>query len=386
MGTVVLSNVEAALRDSILESFRKQGFVTGTCLGIPNADRQAYREIQIKAKEMQMASHRKFIVGMADKAEGLCSDGRDIDPQVIRLELREVMGGTFQERLFRWWNYVWWSMPYQHAYGRQMRFFLWDVAHDLPFGMVYLQSPVLRMKSRDRFLGIPKDKLDYWVNMSMSAQRVGALPPYNGLIGGKMAALSLASNEVRNAYRKKYAGSMTLMAGRTVPADLLFVTTTGAFGKSAMYDRLVYGRRLVCQHIGSTNGSGTFHLSDDLTAGIYSVLRSHGIDTRTTFGHGPSVRIKLVKRGLGMLGLGGFYNHGIRRHVYLFRLAENLERLIAGHDSEPVWPDRPFDDMAKHWHGRWAMPRSRRITGWREFDSARFFNNVRAMLGTKTDR
>ena len=36
----------------------------------------------------------------------------------------------------------------------------------------------------------------------MQAQRLGALPPYNELIGGKMVALSLTSNELRGEYRK----------------------------------------------------------------------------------------------------------------------------------------------------------------------------------------
>lgn len=45
------------------------------------------------------------------------------------------------------------------------------------------------MSVRDSALGILPAKRDYWVNMSMNAQRVGALPPYNDLLGGKMAAL-----------------------------------------------------------------------------------------------------------------------------------------------------------------------------------------------------
>ena len=53
-------------------------------------------------------------------------------------------------------------MPYQRAYGRQMRFIIWDVAHDNPFGVILLQSPLLHMKARDDHLKLPREHLDYW--------------------------------------------------------------------------------------------------------------------------------------------------------------------------------------------------------------------------------
>lgn len=40
----------------------------------------------------------------------------------------------------------------------------------------------------------------------MNAQRVGALPPYNELIGGKIVALAMTSNEIREKYKQKYKG------------------------------------------------------------------------------------------------------------------------------------------------------------------------------------
>jgi len=54
---------------------------------------------------------------------------------------------------------------------------LWDKTHDAPFGLISLQSPLLKMAVRDNYLGIPGDELDRWVNKSLHAQRVGALPP-----------------------------------------------------------------------------------------------------------------------------------------------------------------------------------------------------------------
>ena len=375
-----LSKEEAELKEQIQRSLKNQGFGINPHLRLPEESRQVYKQIQLNAKGIQMKSHKKFILGFMDKAAKFCVDGRDIDPASIRLELREVRSRTFEEKLFLWWNLVWWSMPYQHAYGRQMRFFLWDVHHDTPFGLLYLQSPVLHMRARDKFLMIPRDRLDYWVNMSMSAQRVGAVPPYNDLIGGKMAAMALTSNEIKGCYERKYDGRTTLMRGRVVPSNLLFVTTTSAFGKSSMYDRLVYRDQLVGMPIGYTDGIGTFHLSDVVTAGIYSMLRRRGVDTRTTFGYGPSSKVRLIKRGLNILGLKGFYRHGIRRQVYLFPLIKNLNEMICRDDVKAVPLNRPFGDLVSFWKARWAVPRSRRVPRWRGFDSRKFLHDTASML------
>ena len=74
-----------------------------------------------------------------------------------------------------------------------MRFILWDTHHDLPFGLINLQSPILKTSVRDKSLGIPNNEIDYWVDKSMSAQRVGALPPYNELIKKNQAKNGLLS-------------------------------------------------------------------------------------------------------------------------------------------------------------------------------------------------
>jgi hypothetical protein len=68
------------------------------------------------------------------------------------------------------------------------------------------------------------------------AQRVGALPPYNQLLGGKMTSITLVSDEIRDKYAEKYVGKKTLIKGRELPADLLFITTTSAFGKGTIYE------------------------------------------------------------------------------------------------------------------------------------------------------
>jgi len=78
-------------------------------------------------------------------------NGSSLDVSKIAPELIEVESGSNEENFFRWWNIVWWSLPYEHAYGRQMRFIIWDKYHNAPIGLIGLQSPILSWKARDNF-------------------------------------------------------------------------------------------------------------------------------------------------------------------------------------------------------------------------------------------
>ena len=370
-----LSAAGRGLRDRIVAHLEASGFDTNGSLSIDQS-RRSLQNVQASFREMQMRESPKALLDGADAARRHSLDGSDISAGAIRPEIREVRPGTVEERLFRWWNLAWWSVPYQPACGRQMRFLIWDSGNGAPMGLTCLNSPILCMAARDGFLGIPAADRSYWVNMSMNAHRVGALPPYNRLLGGKLAALSLVCNEIRDTFEKRYA------AGRTArrPPLLLFVVALGAFGKSPMYERLRYGGSVVARNIGHTAGFGTFHLPDALVREIFTMMRERGIDTRISFERGRSQKVMLLKKGLAMLGLGGFHRHGVRRAVYMFEVASNLRDLIAGRADGPIWPDRPFDDLAGFWLRRWALPRHERMPEWRSFKAGRFIDGVMSKL------
>lgn len=371
---------EVALRDRIIDHLRDSGFSVDRRLGLPRYTAQAYRDIQLKARDEQVRANSGFIRAKAEAARSRCRDGADIDPAKISLEIKVVEPGTDEADLFRWWNMTWWSMPYQKAYGRQIRLLLWDRHHDAPFGLVLLQSPVLRMGARDSYLGINSVNAVRWANMSMSAQRVGALPPYNELIGGKMTALAMTSDEVREIYRKRYSGKVTVMERRVLEPKLLFLTTTSAFGPSSTYDRLTYRDSLAAVPIGFTSGEGTFHLPDTLKRDLYSVMENRDVRTKTTYGNGPSRKIRIFKQAFRHLGLSGFQRHGIRRQVYLFPLATNLRNVIAK-GKRQLWVHRTLEDIEEYWKDRWAIGRSRRTTAWKEFKASSHFDSVDSILG-----
>jgi hypothetical protein len=367
------------LKSKLIEALKEQGFQIGPNFGPGEDSKETYRKIQQKAKESQLSLYRDFLMDVFPDVKNYIRNGSDIVPENISLELREIKPGSFEDTLSRWWNIVWWSIPYQRPYGRQMRYLLWDKTHDAPFGLLVLQSPVLKMAIRDDYLGIPKNELDIWVNRSMTAQRVGAFPPYNMLLGGKMVALSLTCNEIRDAYRKKYENYVSIIKKRKLVPDLLFITTTSAFGKSSLYNRLKYGDEIVAESLGYTKGSGTFHIPEDLYQEIINLLKEKGVDTRRGYGHGPSRKLRLIGIGLRYLGLSNFQYHGIKRELYLFPLAKNLKEVIQK-GEEPIWFDRPFDKLVDYWKERWAIPRSKRFQDWKNFNSNEFLEEIKQKL------
>jgi len=374
-----LNQSQRKLREEIIHALKDQGFKINPHARQKGCSKTTYRRIQRKARFEQLSLRKNFLIDSIKKVRDYCRDGNEIIPERISLELREVQSDSFEEILFRWWNLIWWSIPFQRSIGRQMRFLLWDTTHDAPFGLICLQSPVLKMSVRDNYLGIPKNELDIWVNKSLNAQRVGALPPYNELLGGKMVALTLSCNEIREAYRRKYENYISIIKRRKLKPELLFITTTGAFGKSSLYNRLKYNGEVVTESLGYTQGSGTFHIPEELYVGLLDFLKSKGIDITRSYGHGSSKKLKLVSIGLRYLGLPKFEYHGIKREFYLFPLVKNLRDIIQKRKS-PIWVDRPFNNLVDFWKERWAISRAERMPEWENFNSNNFFKKTERML------
>ena len=374
-----LSNKEKELREKIIQALERQGFRINPHVKPGDFSKATYRQLQSKARFEQLAIHKKFLQENLSQVKKYSTDGKNINPHEISLELRGVLPGSLEEVLFRWWNLIWWSIPYQRPYGRQMRFLLWDKTHNMPFGLILLQSPVLKMSVRDKYLEIPKEELDLWVNKSMHAQRVGALPPYNEILGGKMVALALTANEIREAYRRKYNSYKTLLKSRIIEPDLLFITTTSAFGRSSLYNRLKYNGEIVAERLGYTKGAGTFHIPEKLYLEILEFLTEKGIDISRGYGHGPSRKLKLISLAFRYLNLPKFEYHGIKREFYLFPLVRNLKEVIRKKEK-PVYINRPFNKLVDYWKERWALPRARRKLEWRKFETTKFFSQIEKFL------
>lgn len=348
---------ETALKRQVKKVLVDQGYsVKKGLFNFNEKSREERRQLHKISRAERIKENIDFIRSFLPEARKYILDSSSIEITKIKPRLIEVDSKTMKGNLFRWWNLVWWSLPHEKSYGRQMRFIVWDDFHNSSIGLIGLQSPILSWNVRDKHLGIDAEQRDYWVNQSLSAQRLGALPPYNKFLGGKLIASLMMSDVVRESFRKKYDKNKTLLLGRSLPANLLFITTTGAYGKSSVYNRLKFHDEKICDFIGYTRGHGSFHIPNTIYESFVSYLRENGYKAGRSFGNGPSAKMKNIDQAMQLLGFKNGCEHGIKRAVYLFPFVKNL-RLVIQAKEKPVWYKRQVDDLTAYWKERWACKR-----------------------------
>jgi hypothetical protein len=351
------------------------------CELVPNGKdaRAAAQQERKRVLREQRAFLRKRLPLLAK----VLARGEEVDPWRIEPEL--VLVETPEEKgLVRLLLLAWWSMPSTKACGRRFTFLIRDRQNGKLMGLISLMSPILGMEARDRYLGITRENRTLAVNLGLNGYRVGALPPYHELLGGKLAAMVLASREVREVYEGRYRGRLTLMEKRTLPPKLLYTYTTGAYGRASIYERLRdrEGKPLAVR-IGETKGQGVIHVSDAVHDLVARFLESRGREAKRGFGGGPSQRLRHVKEACRLLGVPDVTAHGHRRTIYLFPHVSNLREAVAG--EEPRYTDRPFEELALWWKERWALPRALRalrgeVEDWRTFDPKDLVQEVQEIL------
>jgi len=355
------------LKPEIFKILKKQGYkLKSNSFALKNNDRDTKRAVHRFAKAERIINNEDFIIKTSSLIKKYLVDGKNLSIEKIKPRIIEVQAGTKWEKLFRWWNLAWWSLPYEHAYGRQMRFVIWDSYHKAPIGLIGLQSPILSWSVRDNCLEIPLKTRDYWINQSLSAQRLGALPPYNYILGGKLVASLMTTDIIRKKFKNKYQNKKTILKNRKLPAKLLFITTTGAYGKSSVYNRLKFKDNYVAKFIGYSQGSGSFHIPNTLYEDLVTYLEEREYDVRRGYGSGPSRKLRLIDKALELLGFENGATHGVQRAVYLFPLVKNLKDVIKK-DTRPKWVHRSIKDITNFWRQKWAKPRAEKNKAYLEF-------------------
>ena len=175
---------------------------------------------------------------------------------------------TIEELLFRWVR-LHWSIPVSAGYGRRLRFLVVDQSNEKLIGVLGLSDPVFALGARDRAIGWTPEDRRMRLRHVMDAFVLGAVPPYNSLLFGKLVAMLAASNEVRATFARRYRNKRSRIAGRSDSARLAMITTTSALGRSSIYNRLKFREQTVFQRAGYTAGSGDFQFMN----GLYTELR-----------------------------------------------------------------------------------------------------------------
>lgn len=312
-------------------------------------------------------------------------NGADLSPPDIAPKLVAV--STPEERdLFRLARCTW-SLPYSRGYGRRLRFLVVDEHHDAVMGVLGLQSAPIDFAVRDRHIAYPEGSKETLVNQTMDIFTLGAVPPYNRLLAGKLMVYAAASQEIRKAYQDKYAGRVTKIADRVIPSHLALLTTTSAFGRSSIYNRVRYPdsadghRRDIAELLGYTKGYGNVHL-DALYPELKKFLIKQGIRANQGFGRGPKPVWQNITRTLTMLNIKqDGLKHGIQRQAWAIPLARNAWDYLSGRAEEPDYYETTFDQLADWWRERWLLPRAQRVSDWQDWRRESLLQSITVEAG-----
>lgn len=284
-------------------------------------------------------------------------------PASITPKLQLVESDTWEGDLFRLASLTW-SVPVSNGFGRRLRFLVWDEHNGKLIGIIAIGDPVFNLSVRDNLIGWDvKARGERLVNM-MDAYVLGAVPPYNALLGGKLVACMVRTLDVYDQFAKAYGKTTGIISQQQKKARLVAVTTSSSMGRSSVYNRLKLGGTEYFTPIGYTGGWGHFHIPDSLFADLRDYLREigHSYADRHRYGEGPNWRLRSTRAALEALGFkDDLLRHGIQREVFLCQFADNAAKLLRTGKGKPDLSSLlSAEDVAKLAVERWMLPRSER--------------------------
>jgi len=298
------------------------------------------------------------------------ANGREVVPSKISPKVILVEPDSVHELLFRYAS-LHWSIPVSPGYGRRLRFLVIDENNGKLIGLFGLGDPVYALQARDQWIGWnSRAKADRLYHL-MDAYVLGAVPPYSPLLCGKLVAMMVCSNEVRDAFRRKYAGHESLIRKETRPPYLVMITTTSALGRSSIYNRIRVNGQQFWTSVGFTQGSGEFHFSNGVYDGIRAFVEKHCEPTakHENWGSGFRNKREVVRKCLARIGLAAdLIYHGIRREIFVAPLGRDALRFLRGEVDRPCFYDWPASELAGLFAERWLLSRAKRRPEYQSYD------------------
>lgn len=309
----------------------------------------SFRDVQSKLAEQTNFKGQQY----KHKVQKYLAEPSDINISKIEPYLVLVEPKVEHQRL---WAYATsnWSIPVTNGYGRRIRYFVLDRQNHKLIGVIGLCDPVIG-------LGVRDDNSIHWTKNQklkrlyncMTAYILGAIPPYNRVLGSKLVALSVMFPKVRDDFYHKYNNRCSLITGEDKKANLIYIDTLGAFGKSAIYNRLTNW-----EFIDYTKGQSHIHITANGSWELIKQVVPKEVFETYKFGKGPNWKIRILRRGLRELGLSeDMLSIGWQRAYYRCPLAENWKEYLLGETDSVVWKEFTEKELISYWHQRWITPR-----------------------------
>lgn len=370
---VCIAAREASLKRKVRRHLRAIGFQKSAegALQIEGDGKNVVRALHSYQRTERLKSCREFIEEKTSELIGQFASGREIDPCKISPVLERISAPTSGSDLFRLAALTW-SVPVSNGFGRRLRYLVRDKQNGKLIGIIAIGDPVFNLGVRDQLIGWnAADRSARLVNI-MDAYVLGALPPYNMLLGGKMVACLLRSRDVYNDFTRAYGNTTGIISKKEKRARLLAITTTSSMGRSSVYNRLRLNGTNYLNPIGYTGGWGHFHIPDRLFLELRSFLREirHPYADLNRFGQGPNWRMRTTREALDALGFNKeLLRHGIQREVFMCELASNAKRMLRTGKGRPdLKALQTVDEVAGQALERWILPRASRRPEYREWE------------------
>lgn len=373
---------EANLKRRIRQHLKLLGFKKNERgeLVPPAITKENIRALHSYQRKDRLQEEAEFVTRVWPRLSHFFAEGKDVTPARIAPSLELVDAGTTQSDLFRLASLTW-SVPVSAGYGRRLRFLVWDESNGKLMGLIALGDPVFNLHVRDKWIGwTVKQRKEKLVNV-LDAFVLGAVPPYNALMCGKLIACLIRTSEVKKAFQRKYSSGKGLISKKSKDSKLCMVTTSSALGRSSVYNRLKLDGQKIFTSIGFTEGWGHFHISDSLFEDMRGFLRRRRdkYAQNYKYGDGPNWKLRAVRKTLSLLGMNpDLLRHGIRREVFIASLATNAQAYLRRKHMQARFPALPsVSEIGRRAVERWVLPRSlkrREYTQWSVSDVERLLS------------
>ncbi|GKX47954.1 hypothetical protein Pcaca03_28420 [Pectobacterium carotovorum subsp. carotovorum] len=370
---------EAKLKKKLREHLQSLGFTKSDSgmLQAPGDTKDVIRTLHSAQRSERFFANQNFITLKSAKLMKFFASGKEVVPDKISPVLERVASGTWQGDLFRFAALTW-SVPVSNGFGRRLRYLVWDESNGKLIGLIAIGDPVFNLAVRDKLIGWDThDRSSRLVNI-MDAYVLGALPPYNFLLGGKLIACLLRSRDLYDDFARVYGNTTGVISQKKKKARLLAITTSSSMGRSSVYNRLKLDGVQYLKSIGYTGGWGHFHIPDSLFIELRDYLRDmdHTYADHYMFGNGPNWRLRTTKAALSALGFrDDLMKHGVQREVFISQLAENATSILQTGKGKPDLTSLlSAKDIAECAMERWMVPRSIRNAEYRYWESSDLFD------------